>query len=114
MISNWLRTTPEMHFTRATVLALWGVRAGATLGAVLGPTLAWGLLRRVPLWRVASSAAAGTVLGAFGGWAAAGTGLVSSGRAVGIGALLGFLAGGLALRLRSTKPERADHHETAT
>ena len=101
LIANWLRTTPEMHFTPATVLALWGVRAGATLGAVLGPTLAWGLLRRVPLWRVVTWTAVGTVLGSLAGWAAAGTALVPSGPAVGVGALLGFLGGGLALRLRS-------------
>jgi hypothetical protein len=37
---------------------------GGVVGAALGPLLAWGLMRHVPLWK----ALAGTWLGTVGGW----------------------------------------------
>lgn len=114
IISHWLRSTPDIQFTRGVLLVLMGARAGAIVGAVLGPTVAWGLLRRAPLWRVITWAAVGTVAGSLGGWAAAGTGLLVSGPAVGLGALAGMVAGGVALRLRVQRPTRAAHPEAAT
>lgn len=47
---------------------LVGAFFGAPLGAVFAPTLAWLLLRRVPLGKMFLWCAAGTALGGLGGW----------------------------------------------
>jgi len=41
----------------------YGAAIGATLGAVLGPTAAFGFLRRTPIWRVFAETATGAVVG---------------------------------------------------
>jgi len=75
---------------------------GAVVGAVCGPTLAWSLLRSVPLGRVIKWAALGTVVGSFAGW------LVPMAWTTGplpvfVGALLGMLTAGVALRFRAAR-----------
>lgn len=78
--------------------ALSGV-VGATLGALIGPALAWTALRDVPLWRVFAETATGAVIGGAAGFLGSGLNpLVAVGTAT-----LGGL--GAALRLRSrTRP----------
>ncbi len=39
----------------------------AVIGAVVGPLLAWGALRRVPIWRAAVGTAVGGLIGAIVG-----------------------------------------------
>jgi hypothetical protein len=70
-VRHLLRPTGDDGFITAGDLAPWAFACGASLGAVLGPTLAWTLLRRVPLWRLLLEPAVGTIAGAFLGWAVA-------------------------------------------
>jgi hypothetical protein len=48
-------------------LVPWTAAVGAGLGAVLGPVLAWSLLRPVPLWRMVLQPALGAVIGSLVG-----------------------------------------------
>lgn len=88
---------------RDPALLLWGAAyayaasSGAVLGAVLGPAIAWGLLRRVPL----GAAVSGVALGSLGG-ALLGLGVQAAVPGFGYSWLWGALAGVslAALRLR--------------
>jgi hypothetical protein len=113
VVSSWLRL-PNSRFAMFSDLALWAATAGAALGAVCGPLLAWSLLRHLPLWRVIAWAAVGTVLGSLGGWAASGNPFVPGLFAVFGGALLGMATAGVGLRRRAARLARARHLEAAT
>jgi hypothetical protein len=77
------------------------------LGAFLGPLLAWSLLRHVSLWRVITWAVGGTVLGSFAGFAAAGNPMLPGLGSIFAGAILGMIAAGVALRVRSARSQEA-------
>ena len=73
---------------------------GAGAGALLAPTAAFALMRRVPLWRAIVETGLGTVLGVMAGYS------VRSFAQVGIvwpicGGIVGFLAAAIWLRIRS-------------
>ena len=81
--------------------------AGAAVGAVAAPALAWGLLRRVPLGRAVVWTALGTVAGAgLGTWTLPLHHFLVPVPSVLVGALLGFVASGVALRLRAVRSPR--------
>lgn len=69
---------------------------GAALGAVVFPAVTWGFLRHVAFTRVVAYGAAGTVVGGTIGALATG---LSPSTAV-VGAIAGFLAATIVLRLR--------------
>ena len=87
---------------------LLGVAAafGGLAGMIGTPVLSWALLRRVPLGRAALFTAIGTIVGAVGGELTRPLNpYARTIPAVLIGALLGFIAGGLVARLRTpTRP----------
>ena len=70
-IRQLLWPTGDDGFVTAGGLAPWAFVCGAFLGVVLGPTIAWTLLRRVPLWRLLLEPTIGTIAGSFLGWAIA-------------------------------------------
>jgi len=72
---------------------------GAALGAVAAPAAGWLLLRRVPLGLAAGGAVLGTVVGGAAGWAVSSLGRFNSISAGLLGALIGFVAAAVALRL---------------
>lgn len=72
---------------------------GAAVGAVGAPSLAWGLLRRVPLGRALAETAAGTLLGAAAGALLGFDPLAPSLGAVLGGSVAGFVLAGVRLRL---------------
>ena len=80
--------------------------AGAVLGAILGPLLAWSILRHVPLGRVILWAGVGTVLGSFAGWALMPTLPFAGFPAIFGGGLLGMVTAGVGLRRRAAKLAR--------
>lgn len=85
---------------------LFGVVVGAPLGAVTLPTLAWLLLRRVPLGRMFVWSVAGTIVGALLGWfsseltAVGGNSLEHAVNSGVVGAWLGCVAACVLLRHR--------------
>jgi uncharacterized membrane protein YfcA len=114
LISHWLRPNPDYYFATYSEIAPWAAGAGAALGAVCGPTLAWSLLRHVSLWRVILWTAVGTVVGSFAGWAA-NTNPISPGLpAIFGGAILGMIVAGVGLRRRARKTSNVDRREAAT
>ena len=84
---------------------------GAVAGLVIGPLLAWSLLRHVPLWRVILWSAVGTVIGSFYGLAV-GSRLPVVSPALITGALLGLAAGGILLRRRVARETHARTFQT--
>jgi hypothetical protein len=100
MIACWM--APEglsAMFNPETLL--YGATFGAVVGGVLGPLSAWLLMRHVPLWLAIGGTGAGTIAGA-------GLGLLFGGVGVSFyGALLGFGASALALRLRTPRQPQA-------
>lgn len=114
VVSDLLRPSPGYEPVAVAEIVLWAATAGAALGAVCGPSLAWTLLRHVPLWRVILWAAVGTVLGSFAGWAASSNPVLPGLSAVFGGALAGMVAAGVGLRRRASRLAQAAHHETAT
>jgi hypothetical protein len=109
VVSHWLRPRPDDAFATFWNLAPWAAGAGAVLGVVCGPVLAWTLLRHIPLWRVVVWAAAGTVVGSLGAWAAAGASFAPGLPSIFGGALLGMVTAGGILRWRAAKSSRAVH-----
>jgi len=81
--------------------AAWGGLYGAALGAVLAPITAWSFLRRVPLGRALLHTTIWTTVGAAVGLVLDRVGVtsVSTFPAGLIGALAGFLASAIRLRL---------------
>src|SRR6185295_16927914 len=67
-IQHALRPTIDDGFVSFGDLAPYALAFGAMLGAVLGPMLAWSMLRHVPLWRVVVHPLVGTVIGTALGW----------------------------------------------
>ncbi|HJQ20083.1 MAG TPA: hypothetical protein VJ867_07030 [Gemmatimonadaceae bacterium] len=89
------------------VLASLGV-AGAGLGSVALPALAWMLLRRIPLGRAVGGVALGALLGAgVGEWLAPFTPYARQPAGFLVGAAIGFLAAGLLLRVSTERGTRA-------
>ena len=88
-------------------LAALGAGFGALVGSVAGPTVGWGLLRRVPLGMAALWSAAGTVAGAlvgellapFDAYSRVMPGVIAGG-------ILGFLIASTALRLHTLRAAR--------
>ena len=80
--------------------------AGAAMGAVSAPILAFGILRRVPLGRAIVLTALGTIAGAVVGEMVAPVNPYAAGWTPGIvrGALLGFVMAGVILRLTVRRP----------
>lgn len=74
---------------------------GGLVGMGLGPLVAWGLMRHVPLWK----ALAGTWLGTVGGWM---LGMLAGNwqNAVTL-SLAGFLASAVVLRFATRRPRRS-------
>ena len=70
-LQQWLRPTPDDAFAPAGDWAGYVAAVGAVCGAALGPALALGLLRAVPLWRVGAALLAGAAFGTLAAWAAA-------------------------------------------
>ena len=64
---------------------LWNLRVFAAIGAVLGPVLGWGALRRVPLWRAGLEPMVAGVVGSVVGFLAAGEAGFLLGSVAGIG-----------------------------
>ena len=95
-------------FVSRELAGLLGVAAafGGLAGMIGTPVLSWALLRRVPLGRAALFTAIGTIVGAVGGELTRPLNpYARTIPAVLIGALLGFIAGGLVARLRTpTRP----------
>lgn len=114
VVSHWLRPSPDYYFATFSDLAPWAAGAGAGLGLICGPALAWSLLRHVPLWRVVLWAAVGTVLGSLAAWAAAGASLAPGLRSIFGGALLGMIITGVVLRQRVARSSHTGHREPAT
>lgn len=74
---------------------------GGVVGTALGPLIAWGLMRHVPLWK----ALAGTWLGTVGGWM---LGIVTGTWEDGfVLSLAGFVASALVLRFATARGRRA-------
>ena len=83
---------------------LLGIAAafGALAGMIGAPILGWALLRRVPLGRTALFTAIGTIVGAVGGELTRSLNPYARNvPGVLVGALLGFVAGGVVARLRT-------------
>ncbi|HKG90448.1 MAG TPA: hypothetical protein VKA84_01075 [Gemmatimonadaceae bacterium] len=87
--------TPRTSLEGAAFVLAFASLVGAVTGAVGAPLIGWGLLRRVPLGRAIAGTALGTVAGGAAGWAV----MPVLGSAA--GALLGFVAGAVYLRLRT-------------
>lgn len=89
------------------VLATLGA-AGAGLGSIAVPALAWLLLRRVPLGRAVAGVALGALLGAgVGEWLAPFSPYARHPAGFLVGALTGFLLAGVLLRVTSARQLRA-------
>ena len=86
-------------------LAFAGI--GATIGLVIGPVLAWGLLRSVKLWRVVGESGFGAILGSFGGWGIASVGLLPGISTILGGGIVGAVAAGVLLRRRVSRVREA-------
>jgi hypothetical protein len=97
-ILHWLRPSPDDGFVSAKELAPYAATAGAAIGAVLGPALAWGLLRHVALWRVVVMPLIGTLFGVIMGWFVARNAWIPGIPAIIGTAMLGLIAGALVLR----------------
>lgn len=82
-------------------MLLAGGMFGGAMGAVLGPVAAWLLMRHTPLWLAIGGTAAGTVTGAVLGLALGGF------QPSFYGALLGFGASAVWLRVRKPQGQRA-------
>ena len=102
-ILHVLHPTPDDGFVVASEFAFDAAAFGAAIGAVLGPALAWSLLRRVPLWRVVVEPTLGTVIGSFAGWALSRNPWLPGIGSLVVGAVLGALAAGIALRARAAR-----------
>lgn len=76
---------------------LFAAIVGAALGMVAGPTIAWSLLRRVPLGRMFVGSVAGTVVGGVLGWIGATMSITSPLWT----ALAGCLAAAMVMRRRA-------------
>lgn len=88
------------------------VSLGAFSGIICAPLLSWTVLRRVPLGRAAVFTTIGTLVGALGGELA--QPLIAYTRNVPgvlVGALLGFIGGGLLARLRTAHRDTASSAE---
>lgn len=91
-------------------MAVLPAMIGAGLGAVGAPAIAWLLLRYVPLGKAVAWSTVGSVVGGVAGWSLAtvldranhaiDTGLATQAKGVILGAVAGFLAAALILRLR--------------
>lgn len=99
-IQRVLRPTPDDVFVSVWDLAPWAVGSGAVLGAVLGPILAFSLLRPIPLWRAVLQPAVGTVVGSLIGWVVAFRQSTPGLAPIFIGGIGGMLIAGLLLRVR--------------
>ena len=106
VVAGWLRPTSGYNPIVLSQVGAMAAAAGAALGAVFGPVLAWSLLRHLPLGRVILWAAVGTVLGSFAGWAVGGNPLAPGLPAIFGGGLLGMVTAGLGLRRRAAKLAR--------
>lgn len=97
-----LHPSPDDNFYSVWDVVPWAATVGSVLGAVLGPVLAWGLLRRAPLWRVVRDLAIGSVCGASVGWTfARAPWMPRVGLAVLLlGGVLGAVVAGILLRRR--------------
>lgn len=100
LISQWLSPRSELGLAVFSEIAPWAAAAGAVLGALCAPLLAWTLLRHVSLWRVFLWAISGTVLGALTGWAVVSNPVLPGVPAILVGALFGTIASCIALRMR--------------
>lgn len=80
-------------------LALGGALVGSLLGLVLAPITAWAFLRRVAIGRALTHTAIGTALGAFAGLAVGGRDVRGALQIGLIGALIGFVAAAIELRI---------------
>lgn len=69
LILRIIHSTSDDAFVPLADITPFVFGLGATLGALLGPLVAWTALRHVPVWRLFLEPAAGTVVGAFVGWA---------------------------------------------
>jgi hypothetical protein len=89
--------------------------AGAAIGAVSAPILAFAVLRRVALGRAIVVTAIGTIVGAAAGEAIAPLNPYDADRSPGIvrGALIGFVAAGVVLRLTATRARRSQSVDPA-
>jgi hypothetical protein len=95
VLSVWATVWARTDVLSAAFVGLW---VGVVLGLVLGPIAAWVLLRRVPIGRALLQTAAGTAIGAFVGLALGERGLGALDNGL-LGALLGFVAAAIHLRL---------------
>src|SRR5262249_49334024 len=76
---------------------------GGVIGTVLGPILAWTLLRRVPLGRVFRTAVRGTLAGSFAGCTVMVNPLIPGPGSVILGGVVGLIASCLVLRHRAAR-----------
>jgi hypothetical protein len=100
LIAAW--TIPlDIQWRSIASAAAWGGLYGASLGAVLAPITAWSFLRRVPLGRALLHTTIWTTVGAAVGLVLDRIGVTSvrTFPAGLIGALAGFLASAIRLRL---------------
>ena len=67
-VQQWLWPTGDDVFISFGQLAPFAAAVGAGVGVVVGPVLAWGLLRSVPLWRALFEPTAGAAVGSFAVW----------------------------------------------
>mgnify|MGYP006951306956 CR=1 FL=1 len=106
-LQQWLGPTPDDGFVSARELVAHAAGIGAACGAPLGPALALGLLRAVPLWRVAAALLLGAAGGTLAVWAAAYAGAAPGLPAFPAGAATGAAAAALWLRRRAARRDRA-------
>ena len=106
VIAGWLRAPSGYNPVVLSEVGAWAAAAGAALGAIFGPLLAWSILRHVPLGRVILWAGVGTVLGSFAGWALTANALFPGLPAIFGGGLLGMVTAGVGLRRRAAKLAR--------
>ena len=97
----------DLVIPSVTRLMLLGAGFGAVVGAVAGPAVAWGLLRRVPLGKAVLWAGTGTVVGALAGELLAPLNPYSRVLpGVIVGGLAGFLGASVTLRLLAARAGR--------
>ena len=106
IVAGWLRPPSGYNPVVLSEIGAWAAAAGAALGAVFGPLLAWSILRHVSLGRVILWAALGTVLGSFAGWALTANQVFPGLPAIFGGGLLGMVTAGVGLRRRAAKLAR--------
>ena len=92
ILLGWLAMMSRSGFFPVREILQVGALFGAGVGAILAPIASWTLLRRVPLGRAVMGAAFGTALGAIAGGALSFVGPA-------IGAIAGFAAGAIYLRV---------------